>query len=39
MIFIPSKDGISHHPDEYSNFEDVFLGVNVLTKCLGKLAN
>ena|GEM_PF-4643705 len=30
---------VAAQPDEYSNFEDVFLGVNVLTKCLGKLAN
>lgn len=39
MIFIPSKDGISHHPDEYTDFDDVLLGANLLTICLGKLAN
>jgi N-carbamoyl-L-amino-acid hydrolase len=39
MIFIPSKDGVSHHPDEYSEFDDVFLGATLLTECLKKLAN
>lgn len=30
MIFIPSKDGISHSPDEWSNWSDVERGANVL---------
>ena len=30
MIFIPSKDGISHSPDEYSTFEQMEKGTNVL---------
>ncbi|MBU6113490.1 Zn-dependent hydrolase [Mammaliicoccus lentus] len=30
MIFIPSKDGISHHPDEYSSKEQIVKGSNVL---------
>lgn len=39
MIFIPSKDGVSHHPDEYSEFEDILLGANLLAGCLERLAN
>ncbi|MGV3698228.1 M20 family metallo-hydrolase [Flavobacterium sp.] len=30
MIFIRSKDGISHNPLEYSSYEDLALGANVL---------
>ncbi|RIW16339.1 Zn-dependent hydrolase [Algoriphagus lacus] len=30
MIFIPSKDGISHAPPEYSSKEDITNGANVL---------
>ncbi|MFJ8234221.1 Zn-dependent hydrolase [Ureibacillus sp. NPDC094379] len=29
LIFIPSKDGISHHPDEFSSWEDIELGAQV----------
>ncbi|GMQ28702.1 Zn-dependent hydrolase [Algoriphagus confluentis] len=30
MIFIPSKDGISHSPEEFSSKEDIANGANVL---------
>ncbi|GMQ26082.1 Zn-dependent hydrolase [Algoriphagus sp. oki45] len=30
MIFIPSKDGISHAPEEFSSKEDIANGANVL---------
>ena len=30
MIFIPSKDGISHNVNEYSSPEDIEAGANVL---------
>jgi len=30
MIFIPSKGGISHSPEEYSSFEQMVNGTNVL---------
>ncbi|CAF3773605.1 unnamed protein product [Rotaria sp. Silwood1] len=30
MIFIRSRDGISHNPLEYSSYEDLALGTNVL---------
>ncbi|WP_297337503.1 M20 family metallo-hydrolase [Algoriphagus sp.] len=34
MIFIPSKDGISHAPDEFSSKEDMANGANVLLKTI-----
>lgn len=37
MIFIPSKDGISHSPDEYSSIEDVVNGASVLFHTIMKM--
>jgi allantoate deiminase len=34
MIFIRSKDGISHNPLEYSSYEDLALGTNILLRTL-----
>lgn len=34
MIFIPSKDGVSHAPDEYSSKEEIANGANVLLKTI-----
>lgn len=30
MIFVPSKNGLSHHPDEYSSYEDCAMGIQIL---------
>jgi len=30
LIFIPSVDGLSHHPDEYTDMDDVLLGIDFL---------
>jgi N-carbamoyl-L-amino-acid hydrolase len=38
MIFIPSVGGVSHAPDEWSQWVDVERGANVLLDCLLKLA-
>jgi N-carbamoyl-L-amino-acid hydrolase len=37
MIFIPSKDGISHAPEEYSSPEAIANGANVLLHTLLEL--
>ncbi|SDI35894.1 Zn-dependent hydrolase [Natribacillus halophilus] len=34
LIFVPSCDGISHHPDEYTEVEDMILGIDVLEKTM-----
>lgn len=39
MIFIPSKDGLSHRPDEYSSPQEIAQGVQVLAGTLARLAN
>lgn len=37
LLFIPSKNGISHHMDEYSSASDIEAGANVLLQTLLKL--
>lgn len=39
MIFVPSKDGISHSPNEWTDYEDIEKGVDVLAATLIHLAN
>ena len=39
MIFVPSRDGISHNPAEYSSPEDLETGANMLLHAALKLAN
>ena len=38
MIFIPSVDGISHNPKEFSRWEDVINGTNVLLRTMVDMA-
>lgn len=38
MIFIPCRNGLSHHPDEYSSPEQVGAGVKTLALTLARLA-
>jgi N-carbamoyl-L-amino-acid hydrolase len=38
MIFVPSKDGISHNPEEYTKDDDIMAGINILTETLYQLA-
>lgn len=39
MIFVPSRDGISHHPDEYTSPRQLARGARVLSETLVELAN
>lgn len=38
MIFVPSRGGISHAPEEWTDYEDSYRGVKVLKSTLIKLA-
>lgn len=38
MIFIPSKDGISHHHEEYSSPEQLSAGASVLAEVVAELS-
>ncbi|WP_066187888.1 Zn-dependent hydrolase [Gracilibacillus timonensis] len=37
MIYVPSKDGISHHPDEWTDYEDLQKGIEVMLHTVKKL--
>ncbi len=39
MIFIPSVNGVGHHPREFTEWEDVVHGANVLLNTVLKLAH
>jgi beta-ureidopropionase / N-carbamoyl-L-amino-acid hydrolase len=39
MVFVPSQDGISHHPAEFSSLEDCVNGANVLLGAAVALAD
>lgn len=34
LIFVPSVDGLSHHPDEYTELEDIMTGIDVLEELI-----
>jgi hydantoinase/carbamoylase family amidase len=38
MIFVPSKNGVSHNHEEYTNDDDIMAGIDVLTETLYHLA-
>lgn len=39
MIFVPSRGGVSHHRDEWTDYGDIATGVDVLAGSLLRLAN
>lgn len=39
MLFIPCRDGVSHAPEEFTTFEAVAKGTNVLARTMLKLVN
>ena len=39
MIFIPSRGGVSHSPDEWSDWADIERGANLLLHAMLRLAN
>jgi N-carbamoyl-L-amino-acid hydrolase len=38
MIFVPSVEGISHNPAEFTDPEDLVMGTNILLQVLIELA-
>src|SRR5699024_1766724 len=38
LIFIPCRDGLSHHKEEYADIKDILIGCDVLEKELIKWA-
>ena len=38
LIFVPSKDGLSHHPDEWTEYEDLGKGIELMLNTVMKLS-
>jgi len=38
LLFVPSVDGISHHPNEYTAIEDILIGIDVLEEAILRYA-
>lgn len=39
MLFVPSRGGLSHTPDEFSSPEQCELGARVLARAVGRLVS
>jgi len=39
MVFVPSVEGISHNPAEFTEPKDMVLGTNILLQVLIELSN
>jgi N-carbamoyl-L-amino-acid hydrolase len=37
MIFVPCRDGLSHHPDEHIELDDAVVGTQLLAAGLARL--
>jgi allantoate deiminase len=38
MLFVTSRDGLSHNPAEYTSIEDCERGARVLTRAIRRMA-
>jgi len=39
MVFVPSKDGRSHVPEEWTDYEDLQNGVEIVCRTIKELAS
>lgn len=39
MIYVPSKNGITHHPDEWTDYEDIKKGIDLMMQTVEKLSS
>lgn len=37
MVFVPSKDGLSHHPEEFTSVEDIKVGSEIMLEVIANL--
>ena len=37
LVFVPSKDGLSHHPDEWTDYDQIAKGINVVFETVKNL--
>ncbi|WP_240374540.1 Zn-dependent hydrolase [Bacillus piscicola] len=38
LLFIPCEDGLSHHPDEHANIQDIVVGTDILERAVKESA-
>lgn len=38
LIFVPSKDGLSHHPDEWTDFDDLKKGIDLMLNVVADIS-
>ncbi|MED4532618.1 M20 family metallo-hydrolase [Metabacillus fastidiosus] len=38
LIFVPSVDGLSHHPNEFTELDDIMMGIDVLEEAVTRAA-
>lgn len=38
MIYVPSKDGVTHHPDEWTDYEDLQKGIELMLHTVRKIS-
>lgn len=38
MIYVPSKDGITHHPDEWTDYDDLQKGIELMFHTVSKIS-
>lgn len=38
LIFVPSVDGLSHHPNEYTDLDDIIMGIDILEEAVLRYA-
>ncbi|MNO87670.1 putative hydrolase [compost metagenome] len=38
LIFVPSVDGLSHHPNEYTDMDDIIMGIDILEEVVLRYA-
>jgi N-carbamoyl-L-amino-acid hydrolase len=38
LIFVPSVDGLSHHPNEFTDMDDIIMGIDILEEAVLRYA-
>lgn len=39
LVFVPSKDGLSHHPDEWTDYQQILKGIDVIFATVKQLTS
>jgi len=39
LIYVPSKNGVTHHPDEWTEYEDLKKGIDVMMRTVSEICH